>query len=258
MRPSSCQCCTPSVVRIRSDGKVLAGQSFPSIRKRTKASGASLRRPGLVGHRGDRLEDVAAAEVGMDPAPALGVAVPVDVGDVAAPAVDAVRMSATVSEPVKSAVGARTTWAPGSNSRSQARRGNVHSGRRCPSRTGPRLSGSGPSGELSSAARTPAASNHRRRSPAGRARGRIARCAGDRRQGTRWPSRARRQRRAAGPPSRSAPTSPARVRGSERVAYQTSRRPVLPRQRGDRVPSLRYRRPWCAPLSAGHLVHYIG
>ncbi|COX32941.1 Uncharacterised protein [Mycobacterium tuberculosis] len=47
MRPSSCQCRTPSVVRIRSDGKGLAGQSFPSMRKRTNASGASLRRPGL-------------------------------------------------------------------------------------------------------------------------------------------------------------------------------------------------------------------
>src|SRR6185437_11553480 len=47
MRPSSCQCCRPSVVRIRSDGRLPVGQSFPSIRKRTNASGASLFRPGL-------------------------------------------------------------------------------------------------------------------------------------------------------------------------------------------------------------------
>ena len=37
-------------------------------------------------------------------------------------------VSSTVSEPVKSAVGASTTCAPGSNSRSHARRGNVHNG----------------------------------------------------------------------------------------------------------------------------------
>ncbi len=37
-------------------------------------------------------------------------------------------VSATVSEPVNSAVGATTTCAPGSNSRSHAARGNVHSG----------------------------------------------------------------------------------------------------------------------------------
>ncbi|COW01611.1 hypothetical protein [Mycobacterium tuberculosis] len=37
-------------------------------------------------------------------------------------------VSPTAKEPAKTAVGAITTWAPGSNSRSQATRGNVHSG----------------------------------------------------------------------------------------------------------------------------------
>src|SRR4051812_6710434 len=42
----------------------------------------------LVRHRGDGFQDVTVTKVGVDPAPSLGVAVPVDVGDVATPAVD--------------------------------------------------------------------------------------------------------------------------------------------------------------------------
>src|SRR5438046_1635679 len=68
-------------------------------------------------------------------------------------------VSPTVSVPLKSAVGASTTWAPGSNSRSQARRGNVHSGAAVSFQDRSQASDPARPDNPSTPARTPAASN---------------------------------------------------------------------------------------------------
>src|SRR6185312_8033611 len=67
---------------------------------------------------------------------------------------------AMVSEPVKSAVGAMTTWAPGNSSRSQAVRGNVQSGAPVSVQDTSQASDPAPPLNCLSPALTPSASNH--------------------------------------------------------------------------------------------------